>query len=111
LGGITLPLSIGLPLAIPVGDTREKDSVIMEWARTNGYIVFTHDLDFGSLLAATGANTPSVIQVRTQDILPSSIENIVISALNQFESSLFSGALLTVDKAQSRVRILPTKRG
>ena len=94
-----------------VGDTREKDSVIMEWARTNVYIVFTHDLDFGSLLAATGANTPSVIQVRTQDILPSSIENIVISALNQFESSLFSGALLTVDKAQSRVRILPTKRG
>jgi hypothetical protein len=39
------------------------------------------------------------------------IENIVISALNQFESSLFSGALLTVDKAQSRVRILPIKRG
>ncbi|WP_335174495.1 DUF5615 family PIN-like protein [Nostoc sp.] len=45
-----------------VGDRREKDSIIMEWARTNGYIVFTHDLDFGSLLAATGVDTPSVIQ-------------------------------------------------
>ncbi|MFO5528070.1 MAG: DUF5615 family PIN-like protein [Cuspidothrix sp.] len=94
-----------------VGDIHEKDSVIMEWAKINGYIVFTHDLDFGSLLAATGANTPSVIQVRTQDILPSSIENIVISALNQFEFSLLSGALVTVDKAQSRVRILPIKHG
>ncbi|MEA5619179.1 DUF5615 family PIN-like protein [Cronbergia sp. UHCC 0137] len=92
-----------------VGDRREKDSIIMDWARTNGYIVFTHDLDFGSLLAATGANTPSVIQVRTQDILPSSIENIVISALKQFESLLLSGALVTVDKAQSKVRILPIK--
>ncbi|GAA6623502.1 DUF5615 family PIN-like protein [Scytonema sp. NUACC26] len=31
------------------GDPRERDVVIMEWARSNGYIVFTHDLDFGSL--------------------------------------------------------------
>ena len=94
-----------------IGDPREKDSIIMEWARTNGYIVFTHDLDFGSLLAATGADTPSVIQVRTQDVLPKSIENLVISALNQFESSLETGALVTVDQAESRVRILPIRRG
>ncbi|MEA5505192.1 DUF5615 family PIN-like protein [Halotia wernerae UHCC 0503] len=93
-----------------IGNPREKNSIIMEWARTNGYIVFTHDLDFGSLLAATGADIPSVIQVRTQDILPNSIENLVISALNQFESLLESGALVTIDQAQSRVRILPIKR-
>jgi predicted nuclease of predicted toxin-antitoxin system len=93
-----------------VGDPREKDTVIMEWARANGYIVFTHDLDFGSLLAATGVETPSVIQVRTQDILPTSIENLVISALRQFEEELDNGALVTVDKAQSRVRILPIRR-
>ncbi|MDZ8222100.1 DUF5615 family PIN-like protein [Nostoc sp. ChiVER01] len=24
-----------------VGDPREKDSIIMEWTRTNGYIIFT----------------------------------------------------------------------
>ncbi|MEH1848105.1 MAG: DUF5615 family PIN-like protein [Nostoc sp.] len=94
-----------------VGDRCEKDSIIMEWARTNGYIVFTHDLDFGSLLAATGVDSPSVIQVRTQDVLPNSIENLIISALNQFESLLETGALVTVDQAQSRVRILPIRRG
>ncbi|MEH2329461.1 DUF5615 family PIN-like protein [Nostoc sp.] len=82
----------------------------MEWARTNSYIVFTHDLDFGTLLAATGADTPSVIQVRAQDILPNSIENLVISALNQFECLLESGALVTIDQAQSRVRILPIRK-
>lgn len=65
-----------------IGDPYEKDAIIMEWARTNGYIVFTHDLDFGTLLAATGADTLSVIQVRTQDVLPNSIENLVISDLN-----------------------------
>ncbi|BAZ50709.1 hypothetical protein NIES4103_33260 [Nostoc sp. NIES-4103] len=53
-----------------VGDPGEKDSVIMEWARSNEYIVFTHDLDFGSLLAATGADSPSVILFRTQDFCP-----------------------------------------
>lgn len=94
-----------------VGDPCEKDSVIIEWARSNEYIVFTHDLDFGSLLAATGADSPSVIQVRTQDVLPNSIENLVISALNQFETLLESGALVTVDQALSRVRILPIRRG
>jgi predicted nuclease of predicted toxin-antitoxin system len=44
-----------------VGDPRAPDHDIMAWARTNGYVVFTHDLDFGSLLATTGAAGPSVI--------------------------------------------------
>ena len=29
-----------------VGDPRAPDTEIMEWAATNGYLVFTHDLDF-----------------------------------------------------------------
>lgn len=94
-----------------IGDPRARDAVIMEWARTNRYIVFTHDLDFGSVLAVTGAETPSVIQVRTQDVLPTSIETLIISALRQFESELEQGALVTVDQAQSRVRVLPIRRG
>ncbi len=53
-----------------VGDPRATDRAIMEWARANGYVVFTHDLDFGALLAVTQLNGPSVIQVRTQDIMP-----------------------------------------
>ena len=42
------------------------DSIIMDWARKHSYIVFTHDLDFGTALALTKAEKPSVIQVRTQ---------------------------------------------
>jgi predicted nuclease of predicted toxin-antitoxin system len=39
---------------------------IKSWARAHGAIVFTHDLDFGAMLAATKANAPSVIHVCKQ---------------------------------------------
>ena len=45
-----------------VGDPRAEDAVIMEYARGADYIVFTHDLDFGTLLALTQAESPSVIR-------------------------------------------------
>ncbi|PZV18168.1 MAG: hypothetical protein DCF20_03670 [Pseudanabaena sp.] len=93
-----------------VGNMRDSDRVIMEWAKQNDYIVFTHDLDFGTLLASTQSNAPSVIQVRTQDTFPDAIANIVIAALSQFEPELKDGALITIDDSRSRVRILPIRR-
>ncbi|PYR62942.1 MAG: hypothetical protein DMF88_26255, partial [Acidobacteria bacterium] len=53
-----------------VGDPRAKDRMVMDWAREDASVVFTHDLDFGALLALTRASGPSVIQVRAQDVLP-----------------------------------------
>lgn len=90
-----------------VGDPRSADRVIMDWARANQYVVFTHDHDFGTLLAVTQAEGPSVIQVRAQDVLPKHLEGIVIKALKQYESLLESGALIVVDETTSRARILP----
>lgn len=90
-----------------IGDPRATDRTIMEWALANEHIVFTNDLDFGILLAATQARSPSVIQVRTQDVLPVAIAEVVISTLRQFQTQLEAGALITVDKLRSRVRILP----
>ena len=52
---------------INVGKPDALDSEIMRWALGNDYVVFTHDLDFGDILAATNANAPSVIQIRTQN--------------------------------------------
>ena len=56
-----------------VGDPRASDKTIMTWARENGYIVFTQDLDFGAILATSDANAPSVIQVHVLKILCQSI--------------------------------------
>ncbi|MGG6269661.1 DUF5615 family PIN-like protein [Leptolyngbya sp. AN03gr2] len=90
-----------------VGHPGEIDQVILAWAKARQYIVFTHDLDFGTLLAATQADAPSVIQVRTQDPLPSRISTIVLSALQQFQQQLEEGALVTIDAAKAKVRVLP----
>jgi predicted nuclease of predicted toxin-antitoxin system len=90
-----------------VGDPRSSDHVLMKWAREEGYVVFTHDLDLGALLAATRAEGPSVIQVRTQDIMPSSLGSRMMKILRQYGSVLEKGALITVDETKDRVRILP----
>ncbi len=90
-----------------VGDPRATDQVLMDWARTNGYVVFTHDLDFGTLLALTYARGPSVIQVRAQDIMPATLGDRVVSIVRQYESVLERGVLITIDETKARVRILP----
>jgi predicted nuclease of predicted toxin-antitoxin system len=90
-----------------VGNPRATDSEIMAWAKQNGRVVFTHDLDFGTALALTQAEGPSVIQVRTQDVTPPAIEKLVVSALRQFQAELEKGALIVLDEAHSRARILP----
>jgi len=82
----------------------------MEWANTNSYVIFIHDLDFGAILAATDANSPSVFQIHTQDISPEALSGIVLSSLKQFEERLNEGALITVNEKQSRARLLPIKR-
>jgi predicted nuclease of predicted toxin-antitoxin system len=76
-------------------------------AAANGYIVFTHDLDFGTMLALTHATGPSVLQVCAEDVLPDHLEGVVIAALKQHDADLASGALVVVDESKSRVRILP----
>lgn len=90
-----------------VGDGRVPDAVVLGWARENGYVVFTHDLGFGALLAATKANLPSVIQVRTQDVAPEHLSNLIVRALRQHEPILEQGALISIDEARLRSRILP----
>jgi predicted nuclease of predicted toxin-antitoxin system len=90
-----------------VGDPRATDWTIMDWAATNGYIVFTRDLDFGAMLALMRATGPSVLQVRADDVLPDHLESVVIAALKQHDADLASGALVVVDESASRVRVLP----
>jgi len=93
-----------------VGKPTATDREIMQWARDNEYLVFTHDLDFGAILAATQAAGPSVIQIRTQDPTPQRMEQVLARSLSQFEPALVVGAIIVVDESQTRVRILPLRR-
>ena len=93
-----------------IGDPRATDHSIMEWARSNGHIVFTHDLDFGAILAATQASGPSVIQIPANNVLPEEAGVTVIAAIRRFRDVLEQGALISVDPQSARVRILPLGR-
>ncbi|QDU55749.1 DUF5615 family PIN-like protein [Aeoliella mucimassa] len=90
-----------------IGSPKAPDIDIMTWASANNCVVFTHDLDFGTALALTRATGPSVIQVRTQKIMPVDLESTIVTVLKQYESDLTEGALIVVDQNRLRVRILP----
>ncbi len=92
-----------------IGEIRAEDTEIMEWARQNQSIVFTHDLDFGSLLYSTNANKPSVIQLRMENIVPSVAGNMVVEALNAVSKALENGAIVTIDPKRHRIRLLPLR--
>lgn len=92
-----------------VGKHNAPDQKIMAYAQENNFVVFTHDLDFGDILAATGADSPSVIQVRTEDPTPEVLGTSLFTAIRRFHSHLERGALITIDPARFRARILPLK--
>jgi len=93
-----------------VGDPRASDDDLLEYAQARGYVVFTNDLDFGAILAASAAASPSVIQVRAADLTPAAIGHLVQSALAQHGLWLEAGALITIEPARLRARILPLKK-
>jgi predicted nuclease of predicted toxin-antitoxin system len=93
-----------------VGSPTAADETIFSWARNLGYIVFTHDLDFGSILAASQSQAPSVLQIRTQCILPGESGALILAILKRYEDTLVNGALVTIDERRTRVRILPLNR-
>ena len=82
----------------------------MAWAEANGHIVLTHDLDFGAVLAATQARGPSVVQVRTRDVLPDRLAPTLVRLFREHQTTIEDGALVVVREAQARVRILPLRR-
>ena len=91
----------------PIGDPRAEDSTLMAWALANGHVVFTHDLDFGMLPGAMKTNSPSVVQMRCQDVLPAAVGDMVVRAILIAEPHLKAGALVTVDSRRHRIRLLP----
>ncbi|HYC93326.1 MAG TPA: DUF5615 family PIN-like protein [Thermoanaerobaculia bacterium] len=94
-----------------LGDPRARDRAIMAYAREHGFVVFTHDLDFGNILAVTHATGPSVIQVRTQDPVPDTVGELVLSAIQRYGALLERGALVTIEPDKLRARVLPIVPG
>jgi predicted nuclease of predicted toxin-antitoxin system len=79
----------------------------MTYAKTNGYVILTHDLDFGAILAATGVGGPSILQIRADDLSPHVIGTQIVGALKQAVDAIEDGALVTVDPTRARIMMLP----
>ncbi|MBI5639577.1 MAG: DUF5615 family PIN-like protein [Nitrospirae bacterium] len=92
-----------------IGTATAPDREIMAWAKTRGCIVLTHDLDFGAILAATEAESPSVIQLRIQDIAPEQSKYLVLDVIARFRTELENGVLISVDENRARIRLLPLR--
>lgn len=93
-----------------LGAPDATDPELMTFAMSHGYVILTHDLDFGAILAATQSKGPSVVQVRADDLDPAAIGPQIVAALRQAGEALTEGALLTVNPARSRITLLPINR-
>ena len=89
------------------GWDRLPDSEILEKARDEGRVLLTHDLDFGQLLALSGATSPSVIVFRLADMRPDSVNRHLELVLQHAADDLERGAIVSVREDQIRVRSLP----
>jgi predicted nuclease of predicted toxin-antitoxin system len=90
-----------------LGPQDEADDVIMERARHDGLMVLTGDLDFGITVALTGADGPSVVQLRLPVTLPRFVGDRVADAIEAVETELLAGAVLTIGAGRVRLLTLP----
>jgi len=90
-----------------IGRPDAPDTDLMRWASDNDHVVITNDLDFGAMLAASGDQRPSVIQLRSDALQPHKIGAQLLRAVDVARPDLEAGALLTIDVAHARLRILP----
>lgn len=90
-----------------LGEAKASDETIMTLARSRGDVVVTSDLDFGTLLALSGDDGPSVIQLRASILAPEVLGPRLLECLARFESQIKVGALIVLDNRRSKVRLLP----
>jgi predicted nuclease of predicted toxin-antitoxin system len=90
-----------------IGPHNAPDAVIMRWARAHQYLVFTHDLDFGALLAEARDSGPSIVLLRFQVPTPELCAGMVVNAITAHHEDLSRGAFLVIDELTSRIRVLP----
>ena len=93
-----------------IGLTASPDAAILERARTDARIVVTQDHDFGTLLAVSGAGSPSVIRLRRRDARAESHARAILNNLERIQTPLREGALVVLSEGAIRIRHLPVRR-
>lgn len=95
--------------AIHVNDSgmhMASDLEIIVKARKENRVVLTLDLDFGDIMAVSGEKHPSVIIFRLENETPQNINKRLSQALEESMTALNEGAIVIVEDARHRVRLL-----
>lgn len=85
------------------------DPEILAFARQEGRVIITQDLDFSTLLALGGHNRPSLITLRLSNTDPTQVTARLFQVLPQLQERLAQGCAVTVDERTLRVRQLPIR--
>lgn len=84
--------------------------IVIDMNLSPAWVRFLEGAGFETVhLAATEATGPSVLQVRTQDVVPEAIGGNVVQVLLTHREALEQGAIISVDMVSSRVRVLPIR--
>jgi predicted nuclease of predicted toxin-antitoxin system len=93
-----------------VGDPQAPDREICAYARAQGFVVLTNDLDFPQILAHTGNDGPSVVLLRGEPLVPEARGPALLRALADCETELARGAIVSLDwSGPPRARVLPLR--
>jgi predicted nuclease of predicted toxin-antitoxin system len=92
-----------------IGDPKAPDPELFDWAKRNDAVVITRDIGFGSILAASNFDAPSIMLIRCSDSFSAGVFPIVLQALRQTEEQLRQGAIVVVSENRLRIRMLPLK--
>ena len=90
-----------------LGLARADDAEIVEVAKASGEVILTHDLDYGHILAFSGAREPSVVLFRARNTQPRRLFRLLVQNLSQVEHALKDGAIVVIEEGGLRVRPLP----
>jgi predicted nuclease of predicted toxin-antitoxin system len=84
-----------------------SDEQIVSWAREQGRVILTQDLDFTNIIALSGQTTPSLITLRLSSSRIEYVNERLSRILPEIEIPIDTGLLVTVDDESIRKRTLP----
>jgi predicted nuclease of predicted toxin-antitoxin system len=96
-------------LVVKVGDPTMDDTDILELAREHDEVILTHDLDFGTLLAFSKTNKPSIIIFRIEKINSLIFYQLITDNWEAIKDPLVSGAIVIIEPHGVRIRTLPIR--
>ncbi|MBY0274132.1 DUF5615 family PIN-like protein [Candidatus Binatia bacterium] len=88
-------------------DPTSSDTMIVEFARAEGRVVISHDLDFSSLVALSGQAAPSLLTLRLGSTQVEAVNAALALVLPQLADDIERGVIATFDGSRLRRRFLP----